>query len=141
MKRFICFYVFVTFCVICSDAKYFETNCDLVHELRKQKFPEDRMRDWVCLVNSESARRTDAIGGPNKNGSRDYGLFQINDHFWCSNSTTPGKSCQVTCADLITDDITKASICAHKIFRRQGFPAWHGWSQRCQGDLPDISNC
>uniref|UniRef100_A0A2H1VQD1 Lysozyme n=1 Tax=Spodoptera frugiperda TaxID=7108 RepID=A0A2H1VQD1_SPOFR len=126
---------------VCCDAKYFKTHCDLVHELRKQKFAEDKMRDWVCLIDSESGRRTDVIGGPNKNGSRDYGLFQINDNFWCSNSTTPGKGCRVTCADLITDDITKASICAHKIFRRQGFPAWHGWTKRCQGDLPDISDC
>lgn len=44
MKRFICFLIFLALSV-CCDAKYFKTHCDLVHELRKQKFAEDKMRD------------------------------------------------------------------------------------------------
>ncbi|PZC80959.1 hypothetical protein B5X24_HaOG213728 [Helicoverpa armigera] len=139
MKYYSCLFV-LTICLYC-EAKYFATRCDLVHELRKQAFPEDKMADWVCLIDSESARHTDIVSKPNKNGSRDHGLYQINDNLWCSNTTVPGKGCHVTCADIVTDDITKASICAKKIFRRQGFVAWHGWTKRCQGTLPDISNC
>jgi hypothetical protein len=52
----------------------------------------------VCLVENESSRRTDVIGPPNFDGSRDHGLFQINDHLWCNDSDTPGKGCNVTCA-------------------------------------------
>ncbi|CAD0200022.1 unnamed protein product [Chrysodeixis includens] len=122
------------------EAKRFE-RCELVHELKKQGFPENKMSDWVCLIEAESGRRTDVIGRVNRNGSRDYGLFQINDNIWCSNSTVPGKNCHVTCAELITDDITIASTCAKKIFKIQGFRAWHGWTKRCQMALPDISDC
>ncbi|XP_075974787.1 lysozyme-like [Anticarsia gemmatalis] len=130
----------IVFCVYC-DGKYFETRCDLVYELRKQGFPDDKMADWVCLIENESGRRTEVIGKVNRNGSRDYGLFQINDGLWCSNTTVPGNDCTVTCADLITDDITAASNCAKIIYRRQKFFAWHGWEKRCQTTLPDISMC
>ncbi|XP_072938935.1 lysozyme-like [Epargyreus clarus] len=128
----VCFY---------SEAKHF-SRCGLVRELRRQGFPEDKMRNWVCLVEAESSRRTDVVGRPSKkDGSRAYGLYQINDRYWCSNTNIPGKGCNVTCKALLTDDITAASTCAKKIFRRQGFKAWTGWVVKCQGPLPDISNC
>ncbi|XP_068632330.1 lysozyme-like [Battus philenor] len=118
------------------------SRCELVRELRKQGFPENKMRDWVCLVEKESSRRTDVISKPNANGSRDYGLFQINDRYWCSTTNKPGKDCNVTCMQLVTDDITKASACAKKIFQRHGFDAWYGWKNGCRGKpLPDISLC
>ncbi|OWR44725.1 lysozyme II [Danaus plexippus plexippus] len=99
------------------------------------------MRDWVCLVEHESGRNTSKIGKVNKNGSRDYGLFQINDKYWCSNTSSKGKDCNVTCAEVSQDDITKAATCAKKIFKRHGFNAWYGWKNHCQGALPDISSC
>ncbi|CAG4949349.1 unnamed protein product [Colias eurytheme] len=117
------------------------TRCQLVHQLRSHGFPENKMRDWVCLVENESARTTSKVGSVNKNGSRDYGLFQINDKYWCSNTSSPGKDCNVTCNQLLTDDISKAATCAKKIFKRHGFNAWYGWKNHCQGSLPDISSC
>ncbi|RVE51865.1 hypothetical protein evm_003485 [Chilo suppressalis] len=123
------------------EAKTF-TRCGLVQELRRKNFPESDMRNWVCLIEHESGRRTDIIGPPNRDGSRDHGLFQINDHLWCNDSNVPGKDCHATCAELRTDDITKACSCAMIIFRRQGFYAWYGWIDHCKGKpLPDISNC
>ncbi|KAL0831568.1 hypothetical protein ABMA28_002354 [Loxostege sticticalis] len=123
-----------------SDAKRF-SRCELVRELRRQGFPEDKMRNWVCLVENESGRTTNKVGPVNKNGSKDYGLFQINDKYWCTSSGPAGKDCNVKCSDLLTDDITKASTCAKKIFKRHGFNAWYGWKNHCQGSLPDISGC
>nr|AAN87265.1 lysozyme [Agrius convolvuli] len=123
-----------------SEAKHF-SRCGLVQELRRQGFPESLMRDWVCLVENESSRYTDKVGRVNKNGSRDYGLFQINDKYWCSDGSSPGKDCNVKCSDLLTDDITKASTCAKKIYKRHKFQAWYGWINHCQGSLPDISSC
>ncbi|XP_053612493.1 lysozyme-like [Plodia interpunctella] len=124
-----------------TQAKTF-TRCGLVKELRRQGFPESKMTNWVCLVENESGRRTDITSKVNTNGSRDYGLFQINDKYWCSKTSTPGKDCNVTCRQLLTDDITKASTCAKKIYKRHGFLAWYGWRNHCQGKpLPDISKC
>ncbi|KAF9423114.1 hypothetical protein HW555_001418 [Spodoptera exigua] len=124
------------FCLHC-EAKHF-TRCGLVQELRRQGFPEDKMRDWVCLVENESGRKTDKMGTVNKNGSRDYGLFQINDKYWCSNTSTPGKDCNVTCARIMQKlavfFVALAAFCLHceakhftrcglvQELRRQGFP-------------------
>ncbi|XP_026750267.2 lysozyme-like [Galleria mellonella] len=141
MKTII-FIVFIAFSLASQvDAKTF-TRCGLVQALRSQGFDEAKMRDWVCLVENESGRRTDIVGKPNKNGSRDYGLFQINDKYWCNNTTKPGKGCNITCSQLLTDDITVASKCAKKIYKRHHFMAWYGWRNHCQNKpLPDISNC
>ncbi|RVE49532.1 hypothetical protein evm_005873 [Chilo suppressalis] len=123
------------------EAKTF-SRCELVRELRRQKFPENQLRNWVCLVEKESGRRTNAIGPTNSNGSRDHGLFQINDKYWCSTTNKPGKDCNVTCAQLRTNDITKACKCAKKIYQRHGFNAWYGWVNHCKGKtLPNISKC
>ncbi|KAJ2950188.1 hypothetical protein O0L34_g11548 [Tuta absoluta] len=120
---------------------YHMTECQLLKGLRDNGFPEDKLRDWMCLVQNESGRRTDKISPVNKNGSRDYGLFQINDKYWCSKTSTPGKDCNVTCADLLTDDIIKAARCVKKIFKRHGFRAWYGWRNHCQGTLPPLPSC
>ncbi|CAB3238778.1 unnamed protein product [Arctia plantaginis] len=127
-------------CLRC-EAKVF-TRCGLVQELRRQGFPSNQLRNWVCLIEAESSRNTAIISEPNSKGWRDWGLFQINDEFWCSTTNSPGKDCNVRCADLITDDITKASNCAKIIFRRHNFNAWYGWINKCRGkSLPDISRC
>ncbi|XP_047507076.1 lysozyme-like [Pieris napi] len=133
-------FIFALVALFGAEAVTF-TRCQLVHELRNQGFPENKLRDWVCLVENESSRNTAKVGRVNKNGSRDYGLFQINDKYWCSNTNTAGKDCNVTCAQVTTDDITKAATCAKKIFKRHGFNAWYGWKNHCQGSLPDISPC
>ncbi|CAK1600672.1 unnamed protein product [Parnassius mnemosyne] len=138
MKSLCLVFVFAIF--LQCESKQF-SRCELVHQLRSHGFPEDKMRDWVCLVESESSRTTHYIGKVNRNGSRDYGLFQINDKYWCSNTSTAGKDCNVTCNDLVTDDITKAAKCAKKVYKRHGFNAWYGWKNKCQGSLPDISSC
>lgn len=51
----------------------------------------------VCLIEAESSRRTDAIHGPNEDGSYDYGLFQINSRYWCNTGATPGNVCNLRC--------------------------------------------
>ncbi|XP_050668783.1 lysozyme-like [Leptidea sinapis] len=139
MKCIVLFFLIVV-AAISTEAVTF-TKCQLVHELRNHGFPENKLRDWVCLIQNESGGTTSKVGRVNKNGSRDYGLFQINDKYWCSNTSTPGKDCNVTCAQVLTDDISKASACAKKIYKRHGFNAWYGWRNHCQGSLPDISSC
>lgn len=50
----------------------------------------------VCLVESESSRNTGIVGGPNSDGSYDYGLFQINNRYWCKVGY-PGGDCNIDC--------------------------------------------
>ncbi|KAG6449379.1 hypothetical protein O3G_MSEX006037 [Manduca sexta] len=123
-----------------SEAKRF-TRCELVRELKRQGFPKDQIRDWVCLIENESRRFTNRVSRMNSNGSRDYGLFQINDKYWCNNGPTPGKDCNVRCNDLLTEDITVAATCAKKIYNRHKFRAWYGWLNHCQRKLPNIMFC
>ncbi len=41
----------------------------------------DRLVTMVAIVGAESLRFTEAVGGPNSNGSSDWGIFQLNsDH-------------------------------------------------------------
>ncbi|KAL4715328.1 hypothetical protein ACJJTC_004780 [Scirpophaga incertulas] len=95
-----------------------------------------------CVIEAVSSRRTDAIGPRKTDGSRDHGLFQISDRFFCSSSSRPGKTCHATCADLRTDDITKAANCAKSIYKDHGFNTWPVWKNSCKGKpLPDISRC
>lgn len=51
----------------------------------------------VCLVDAESSFQTHVKGGPNSDGSYDYGLFQISDRYWCNPGDHPGKGCNVRC--------------------------------------------
>uniref|UniRef100_D1FPX6 lysozyme n=1 Tax=Simulium nigrimanum TaxID=683695 RepID=D1FPX6_SIMNI len=121
-------------------AKQFRTDCELVRALRQNGFPENQLRDWVCLVRAESGLKTHATNH-NKNGSTDYGLFQINSKYWCGQGRTGG-DCKIKCESLLNDDIADDSKCAKLIFKRHGFSAWYGWQSKCKGKaLPNISNC
>ncbi|KAG6449381.1 hypothetical protein O3G_MSEX006015 [Manduca sexta] len=122
------------------EARQF-SRCELVRELRRQGFPNAQLRNWVCLIEVESNRITNRVSRVNSDGSRNYGLFQISDRYWCNNGPTPGKDCNVRCSDLLTSDIRSASVCAKRIYNRHGFRAWNGWRNRCQRDLPNISSC
>lgn len=50
----------------------------------------------VCLVLSESNGNTKAVNNYNSDGSKDWGLFQINDRYWCKNGYRGG-GCNVDC--------------------------------------------
>lgn len=42
-------------------------------------FPVDQLATGIAIALAESGGRTTAVGGPNSDGSKDYGLWQIND--------------------------------------------------------------
>ncbi|XP_014244232.1 lysozyme-like [Cimex lectularius] len=139
MKFIISVVIVVAAFAVISDARVF-TRCELAEELLNQGFKKSDLADWVCLVEHESSRNTTKKGGPNKNGSYDYGLFQINDKYWCSHDKK-GKDCKAKCDDLRKDDITEASKCAQKIFKIHGFKAWYGWKNGCTKSKPDLTPC
>ncbi|XP_069681842.1 lysozyme-like [Periplaneta americana] len=126
--------------VALSTAKVY-SRCGLAKALKAQGFPSSQLSNWVCLVESESSRNTAAKGGPNTDGSYDYGLFQINSRYWCGLNKAGG-DCNLTCNSLLDNDISNDSACAKKIHSRQGFSAWYGWQNKCKGKkLPDVSKC
>ncbi|XP_075975946.1 lysozyme-like [Anticarsia gemmatalis] len=131
--------ILIMVCLIApAFAKTF-SRCELVDELKRQGFPDYLMKDLVCLVGEASSFRTHVTGGPDPDGSYDYGLFQINSRYWCSSGPTPGNTCNVRCADLLSDDISLSSACAKKILSMRGLSAWVSWEQFCRGRyIPEL---
>ncbi|KAJ8719035.1 hypothetical protein PYW07_016591 [Mythimna separata] len=127
--------------LLCFMSKTFGktlTECELVMEFRKHGFPEDQLKDWICLVNASGFRRTDVVN-VGADGSSNYGLFQINDQYWCSDGDEPGKGCNVRCKDLALDDVAPQMKCSKIIYGAHGFEAWFGWVDKCKGKtLPEI---
>lgn len=73
------------------------TKCEVAQAMYATgEYTIESLPDWMCLVNSESSFNSSAIGGPNTNGSSDWGLFQVNDNFWCTLEGV-GKDCNVNC--------------------------------------------
>ncbi|KAJ8721290.1 hypothetical protein PYW07_002065 [Mythimna separata] len=134
--------LFIALATIClCEGKHF-TRCELVTELRKQRFPEYQLRHWVCLIEHESGRDTKMVNSYS-DGTLDCGLFQINGRDgYLHGRTKPGKDCNVTCPQLLSDDITIASNCAKRIYESRQFRFWNGWKKHCRGKgLPDIRQC
>ncbi|KAA0193880.1 hypothetical protein HAZT_HAZT003128 [Hyalella azteca] len=100
------------------------TKCELAKELKCiYGFAQSSLGDWVCLVQHESSFNTAAVG-QNK-GSKDYGLFQINDYYCLEYDFRN--------SELKDNDIADDVKCAKKIFGRHGFNAWYGWKNNCKG--------
>ncbi len=73
----------------------------------------------VCVAIHESALKPTAINGKlNRNGSVDYGLFQINDKVW-------GEKCDV---DRLMDPKYNTE-CAKIVYDNQGLEAWYGYKK------------
>ncbi|XP_053661911.1 lysozyme c-1 [Anopheles marshallii] len=133
--------VLLALAVSCAliEAKTF-TKCDLAKALANNGIAKTSLPDWICLVQNESAFRTSATN-KNKNGSTDYGIFQINNKFWCD-SSYGANDCKISCDSLLNDDITDDIKCAKLIFKRHGFNAWYGWKNHCKGKtLPNVNSC
>ncbi|XP_055619623.1 lysozyme-like [Toxorhynchites rutilus septentrionalis] len=145
MKRFSIFVALATILVVLHDGAEARTfsECQLAKLLRTTyHFDRVKVNNFVCLAAAESSLSTTKTHR-NRNGSTDYGLFQINNRYWCS---TPGyrsasNVCQVACSDLMKDDITKAVNCANKVYARHGYNAWEGWKAKCKNGVKDLSYC
>lgn len=130
-----------------------KSKCEVVRALRNQNVPDWEIRDWLCLVKHESSYRYD-VTNDNSNGSRDYGIYQLNDKYWCGRGSTKYSrcwqintyGCGVDCAYFLNADLTDDTECAVKIKGCNGFGKWYGWLNKCQGDLAnnsdyDFSDC
>lgn len=132
-----------------------KSKCAVVRALRNENVPDSQMRDWLCLVKHESGFRYSATNN-NNDGSTDYGIFQLNDRYWCGRGSTKYSQCWRintygcgvnNCNDFRNSNIADDTSCAVKIKRCNSFSKWYAWIKHCRGkDLSsqsqyDFSNC
>ncbi|XP_037813933.1 lysozyme 1B [Lucilia sericata] len=125
----------------CAWAKTF-TRCSLARAMYALGVPKSELARWTCIAKYESHYRTHVVGPANTDGSHDYGIFQINDRYWCkpSNGRSSHNGCNVYCDDLLEDDISESVYCAQHVKSKQGWSAWTTWA-KCNGNLPSIDEC
>lgn len=132
-----------------------KSKCDVVRALRNENVQDSEMRDWLCLVKHESAFKYTAKNS-NNDGSTDYGIFQLNDRYWCGRGSTKYSKCwQINtygcgvdfCNDFLNSNIADDTSCAVKIKTCNSFSKWYAWIKHCKGknlsskSEYDFSNC
>ncbi|KAK7788628.1 hypothetical protein R5R35_013049 [Gryllus longicercus] len=108
------------------------SKCQVAAQLLRNGFQRKDLPTWVCIAMGESSGNTRAINRHNTDGSVDYGLFQINNRYWCSEKGR-GKGCNISCKSLLDDNIADDSKCARHIAAKQGLDAWVAYKQKCKG--------
>lgn len=142
MKLYISLVIVFIALVVPATGRVFN-RCSLARALFALGVPKAELPIWTCIAKYESSFRTDAIGAANTNGSHDYGIFQINDRYWCQPASGRGSSngCKISCNALLSDNLQPTVNCVRKIKgERKGWAAWTTWS-KCSGALPTINNC
>ena len=104
------------------------TECQVAQLLRLHGVAEAWVPKLVCTAKYESTYRCGVTGPPNRDGTRDYGLFQVNSRYWCSGGAgrNSGNGCGITCQEAL--DCSKAARCAKEVLREQGITAWYGYT-------------
>lgn len=112
------------------DGKRFGA-CELARYLSHQRgIHHSDIPTWVCIATKESNRNSRSVSKKNWNGSRDHGIFQINDKYWCTASGPAGKECHAKCSAFEDDNIADDVRCVEKIHAQtrrakgNGFKAW-----------------
>jgi hypothetical protein len=88
------------------------TEAQTLKYVKEAGFKGQLANTMVCIARHESALNPKAVNH-NKDGSKDYGLFQINGRFW-------GKVCDI---DKLFDPAYNAQ-CAMIVYKQQGLTAW-----------------
>ncbi|XP_068190383.1 lysozyme C-like [Antennarius striatus] len=121
--------------VAVANARTF-SRCEWARVLRSYGMDGYRghsLANWVCLSKWESDYNTRATNY-NSDGSTDYGIFQINSRWWCSNGTPTSNGCNMKCSELLSDDVSAAINCAKRVARDpNGIRAWVAWRKHCEG--------
>ncbi|XP_019560054.3 lysozyme c-1 [Aedes albopictus] len=119
--------------------------CELAQLLHyKHGIARADLPNWMCLVRSESSFDTRATHWNSYDGSTDWGLFQINDRYWCDpgNQLPTANVCRVKCSKFLVPNQDEAMKCVRKIYEVHGFEAWAGWKNQCRGrKLDDVKQC
>uniref|UniRef100_A0A8C5KE46 Lysozyme-like 6 n=1 Tax=Jaculus jaculus TaxID=51337 RepID=A0A8C5KE46_JACJA len=88
----------------------------------------------MCLAFVESNFNISKVH-ENADGSSDYGIFQINSHYWCNDYRSHSENfCHVDCQDIMHPNLLSAITCAKKIVSAPGgMKNWVEWKLHCSG--------
>ncbi|XP_053653494.2 lysozyme C [Cherax quadricarinatus] len=138
MRVLACSWLLVTAVVVAvlveaTSAKVYG-KCELARVLEQQYgLQRQAIKNWVCIAEFESRFNTAAINYDNVDGSKDYGIFQINSMYWCHDGTPGGKNiCGIRCTDLLGDGLRDDISCAQRIYSAQGYSAWVAYNNNCR---------
>ncbi|KAH8412968.1 hypothetical protein KR009_007218 [Drosophila setifemur] len=107
------------------------SRCELARPLlQSYQFNRSFISIWICTVEHESNLDTRKITAQ-EDGSKSYGLFQINSRNYCTEGR-PGGYCNKKCEDFVNDEIADDAACAKMIHQREGFKYWKGWNRYCR---------
>ncbi|KAL2100245.1 hypothetical protein ACEWY4_004639 [Coilia grayii] len=129
--------------VAVASAKMYE-RCELARALKADGMDGHgtSLSGWVCLAYHESRFHTDAKNSANSDGSTDYGIFQINNRWWCTDGKWNNNGCGISCSAL--SNLQTSIRCAKHIVNNHhtGIRAWVAWVNHCQGDTSSyIKGC
>ncbi|KAJ6652976.1 hypothetical protein lerEdw1_010245 [Lerista edwardsae] len=101
-----------------NEAKIFE-RCELARVMQRYRlagYNRVGLGNWLCMAYHESRFNTRLVGPKKRDGSRGYGIFQINSRWWCDNGEgVTANRCQTSCNNFINDDITDDIKCVKRI--------------------------
>ncbi|KAG8129730.1 hypothetical protein E2320_016450 [Naja naja] len=104
--------------IAANEAKVY-SKCELASILKRNgmdRYYGYSLGNWICMAYYESRYNSRAVGPRNWDGSRDYGIFQINSRWWCNNyQGRTANGCKKPCSAFTNDDITDDIICAKRI--------------------------
>uniref|UniRef100_A0A7M4EH97 lysozyme n=1 Tax=Crocodylus porosus TaxID=8502 RepID=A0A7M4EH97_CROPO len=99
---------------LAAHGKIYE-RCELAAAMKRlglANIPGYTLGDWVCTAKYESNFNTDAVNYNPGDRSTDYGILQINSHWWCDDGKTPGAKnvCRIQCRGDTMKGIFLSSI-------------------------------
>jgi lysozyme C len=106
-----------------ANSKQFE-QCEFAIELyEKHELPKEEIYKHLCIVSTLHTQR---------NSYGHLGIYQIGSMWWCGEDEQPGGSCNITCANLIDEDIADDVKCANLILSQQGVQAFGKVLDKCK---------
>ncbi|KAM7334431.1 hypothetical protein ACRRTK_007751 [Alexandromys fortis] len=106
----------------------------ILHQEDVDGFEGYSLPDWLCLAFAESNFNTSKVN-ENADGSFDYGIFQINSHYWCNDYQSHSENfCHMNCHELLDPNLLSSIHCAKKIVSAAGgMKNWVEWRLHCSG--------
>ncbi|XP_032947591.1 lysozyme-like protein 6 isoform X2 [Rhinolophus ferrumequinum] len=90
-------------CLVTTHQARLIGRCDLaklLHQEDMDGFEGYSLSDWLCLAFVESHFNISKVN-ENADGSFDYGIFQINSHYWCTDHQSHSVNiCHLECQGL-----------------------------------------